>query len=84
MTFKHKIEKISVIQVNDMYLANLFGMCDGEEIFLENDMNDYILDEIEYGNIDEEDIKDINKLQEIIRKELETSIKVKVEYNKNI
>lgn len=84
MTFKHKIEKISVIQVNDMYLANLFGMCIGEEIFLEDDMNDYILDEIEDGNIDEEDIKDINKLQEIIRKELETSIKVKVEYEKDI
>lgn len=81
MAFKHKIEKISVIKVNDMYLANLFGMCDGEEIFLENDMNDYILDEIEDGNIDEEDIKDIQELQEIIRKELETSIKVKVELN---
>lgn len=83
MTFKHRIEKISVIQINDMYLANLFGMCDGEEIFLENDMNDYILEEVEDGNIDEEDLKDIEELQEIIRKELETSIKVKVEYNKD-
>lgn len=85
MTFKHKIEKISVIQVNDRYLANLFGMCDGEEIFLEDDMNDYILDEIEDGNIEgKKTIKDIEKLQEIIRKELETSIKVQVEYKKNI
>lgn len=85
MTFKHKIDKISVIEVNDMYLANLFGMCDGEEIFLEDDMNDYILDEIEDGNIEgKETIKDIEKLQEIIRKELETSIKVKVEYNRRI
>lgn len=84
MTLKHKVKKLSVIQVNDMYLANLFGMCDGEEVFLENDMNDYILEEVEEGNIDEEDLKDIEELQEIIRKELETSIKVKVEYCKDI
>ena len=84
MTLKYRIEKISVIQVNDIYLANLFGMCDGEEIFLENDMNDYILEEIDEGNIDKEDLESIEKLQEIIRKELETSIKVKAEYNKNV
>jgi hypothetical protein len=63
-----------------MYLANLFGMCDGEEILLENDMNDYILEEIEEGNIDKEDINDIEELQEVIRKCLETSRQVKVEY----
>lgn len=84
MKSKHRIEKISVIQINDMYLANLFGMCDGEEIFLENDMNDYILEEVEDGNIDEKDLKNIEELQEIIRKELETSIKVKVEYRRDI
>lgn len=84
MIFKHNVQKISVIQIDDMYLANLFGMCDGDEIFLKNDMNDYILEEIDDGNIDKEDIKSIEKLQEIIRKELETSIKVKVEYNANL
>ena len=61
MTLKYRIEKISVIQVNDIYLANLFGMCDGEEIFLENDMNDYILEEIDEGNIDKEDLESIVK-----------------------
>ena len=34
-------------------------------------MNDYILEEIDEGNIDKEDLESIEKLQEIIRKELE-------------
>ena len=82
MTFKISTETITVIKINDMYLVNLFGMCDGEEIFLENDMNDYILEEVENGNIDEEDIADIEKLQEVIRECLKTSRQVKVEYSK--
>lgn len=80
-SFNHKVEKISVIQINDDYLADLFGMCDGEELYLENDMEDYILEEIADGNIEgEETIQEIRELQAIIRAELETSIKVKVEY----
>ena len=84
MTFKHNVQKISVIQIDDTYLANLFGMCDGEEIFLENDMDDYIQEELVDGNIDESDMDDILQLQSIIREELKTSIKVKVEYNENL
>ena len=59
-------------------------MCDGEEIFLENDMDDYIQEELVDGNIDESDMDDILQLQSIIREELKTSIKVKVEYNENL
>lgn len=77
---KYQIKTISVIQIDDEYLADLFGMCDGEELFLENDMNDYIQEEIADGNIDKYD-EDMRKLQEIIRNELKTSIKVKVEYS---
>ena len=55
MTFKISTETITVIKINDMYLANLFGMCDGEEIFLENDMNDYILEEVENKQLPEND-----------------------------
>lgn len=84
MTLKHKIQKISVIQINDEYLADLFGMCDGEEIYLEDDMNYYISEELADGNIDEEDMDDIHELQSIIREELKNSIKVKVEYIKGI
>jgi hypothetical protein len=80
-SFNHKVEKISVIQVDDIYLAYLFGMCDGEELYLEDDMNDYIEEEIADGNIEgEETIQEIRELQAIIRAELETSIKVKVEF----
>ena len=80
-SFNHKVEKISVIQIDDGYLADLFGMCDGEELYLEDDMEDYILEEIADGNIEgEETLKDIRDLQAIIREELKTSIKVKVEY----
>lgn len=84
MALKYKIQKISVIQINDEYLADLFGMCEGEEIFLEDDMNDYILEELADGNIDVEDMDDIHELQSIIREELKNSIKVKVEYIKEI
>ena len=84
MTFRHKIEKISVIQINDDYLADLFGICDHEPLFLEDDMDDYIQEEIADGNIDENDMDDILELQKIIREELKTSIKVKVEYNENV
>ena len=84
MTLKHKIQKISVIQINDEYLADLFGMCEGEEIYLEDDMNDYISEELADGNIDTEDMDDIHELQSIIREELKNSIKVKVEYIKEI
>jgi len=83
--FNYKIEKISVIQVDDDYLADLFGMCDGDELYLEDDMNDYIEEEIADGNIEIEDaetMEEIRELQAIIRKELETSIRVKVEYKK--
>lgn len=75
---KYETKKITVIQIDDEYLANLFGMCDGEEILLEDDMDDYIQEEIADGNIEEND-KDILELQEIIRNELKTAYKVKVE-----
>ena len=81
---KHQIKKISLIQIDDEYLADLFGMCDNEEILLENDMDDYIQEEIADGNIDEDDMDDIKELQAIIREELKTSIKVKVEYCKEL
>lgn len=81
---KYNIEKISVIQINDEWLADLFGVCDSEEIFLEDDMEDYIQEEVADGNIDEDDLVDIRELQAIIREELKTSIKVKVEYSKEV
>lgn len=76
---KVEYETIRVIKIDDIVLANLFGMCDGEEIFLEGDMQDFINEEIADGNIDEDD-EDILELQSIIRKELETCSKVKIEY----
>lgn len=85
MALNHKVEKISVIRINDDYLAYLFGMCDNEELFLEDDMNDYIEEEIADGNIEgKETIKEIRELQAIIREELKSSIKVKVEYSEDI
>lgn len=75
---KYKTKKITVIQIEDEYLADLFGTCDNEEILLEDDMDAYIQEEIADGNIAEDD-KDILELQAIIRKELETAYKVKVE-----